>query len=189
MPKIGAPSESSIANWPARVSLEDGGVETIVFTESDIRKARERPCAGSPTAAPDLALGMKVFVYFNVRLRLFSIKALEGESRGRVVHHASTVEVLDATFKVSEAGRQRVLKEKRKNVHAGIVGTLGYFGHEPLEHTQDALVFTYNPYKMSTFCTADGTPVHRGRRVVLGPLASYVEGSGSDDAPACVAEM
>lgn len=118
---------------------------------------------------------VKVFVYYNVRLRLFSVKALDGESRGRVVHHASTVEVLDATLKVSEAGRQRVLREKRKNVHAGVVGTLGYYGPEPLEHTHDAVTFSYNPYKMSTFCMADGTPVHQGRRVVLGPAASYVE--------------
>lgn len=131
---------------------------------------------------------MRVLVYFNVRLRLFSIKALEGESRGRVAHHAPTVEVLDATFKVSEAGRQRVLREKRKNVHAGIMGTLGYYGTEPLEHARDATVFVYDPYKMSTFCTVEGTPVRRGRRVVLGPDACYVEGSGSDDAPVCVEE-
>lgn len=67
---------------------------------------------------------MKVFVYFNLHKKLFSIKALEGSNKGRVIAHSSSVSLKDASCKVSEAGRQRVIKEKRKNVHAGVVGTL-----------------------------------------------------------------
>jgi hypothetical protein len=56
------------------------------------------------------------------------------------------VALTNVTFKVSEAGRQRVLQEKRKNVHAGVVGTLvdslGSVGSERV---------TYNPYKGGTF--------------------------------------
>jgi len=49
---------------------------------------------------------------------------LEGPDKGRVVGWASTVLLSDVTPKVSEAGRQRVLREKRKNVHAGMGGYL-----------------------------------------------------------------
>ena len=67
---------------------------------------------------------MRVFVYFNLHKKCLSVKALEGESKGRVIAHADSVELVNATFKVSQAGRQRVLRERRKNVHAGVVGTM-----------------------------------------------------------------
>ena len=65
---------------------------------------------------------MKVFVYFNLHRKLFSVKALEGPDKGKVIGHTTYLWLKDVTFKVSEAGRQRVLREKRKNVHAGVVG-------------------------------------------------------------------
>jgi len=65
---------------------------------------------------------MKVFVYFNLRKRCFSVKALEGMYKGRVIAHRDSLHLQDAEFKVSEKGRQRVIRERRKNVHAGVVG-------------------------------------------------------------------
>lgn len=88
---------------------------------------------------------MKVFVYFNLHRKCFSVKALEGVNKGHVIDHANFVALEDVTFKVSEAGRQRVLLEKRKNVHAGVVGTLVdkyIVGNQRV---------TYNPYKGSNF--------------------------------------
>lgn len=38
--------------------------------------------------------------------------------------HATHLKLSDVVFRVSEAGRQRVLKEKQKNVHAYAVGLL-----------------------------------------------------------------
>lgn len=67
---------------------------------------------------------MRVFVYFNLHRKVWSVKALDGAAKGRVVAHASHVALCDAVCRVSEAGRQRVIREQRKNVHAGIVGTL-----------------------------------------------------------------
>lgn len=89
---------------------------------------------------------MKVFVYFNLHRKCFSIKALEGASKGLVIKHAYFVALNNVTFKVSESGRQRVLKEKRKNVHAGVVGTLV----DSLDSVGSERV-TYNPYKGNTF--------------------------------------
>jgi hypothetical protein len=89
---------------------------------------------------------MKVFIYFNLHKKVWSVKALEGENKGRVINHVSNIILKDAKFKVSEAGRQRVLKEKKKNVHAGVVGTIS-------DEIPVALYerVTYNPYKYSTF--------------------------------------
>ncbi len=69
-------------------------------------------------------------------------------------------------FRVSEAGRQRVLKEQRKNVHAGVVGILsedsdtGYF--IDMAQRQGERI-TYNPYRFSTFVRAtDESPITVG---------------------------
>lgn len=127
---------------------------------------------------------MRVFVYFNLHRKCWSVKALEGPAAGRVVAHASAVSVYDVRFKVSEAGRQRVIREQRKNVHAGIVGDLGCFeGHYtdagapivrecyradvfPLSDRLPAV--TYNPYKAPTFVRKDnGEPIRRAACVTL----------------------
>ena len=49
---------------------------------------------------------MKVFVYYNLHKHLWSIKALEGPDKGRVVHYATSVLLRDPVAKVSEAGRR-----------------------------------------------------------------------------------
>ena len=89
----------------------------------------------------------RVMVYFNLHKNLWSIKSLK---TGLVIGHAETVILSDVKPRVSEAGRQKVLETKQKNVHAGIVGTL--------ESTRDAIYIikdfdeiTYNPYKYKTF--------------------------------------
>lgn len=132
---------------------------------------------------------MRVFVYFNLRRKVWSIKALEGLQRGRVVAHASAVAILGCAFRVSEAGRQRVIREQRKNVHAGIVGDLdGFVGDltdagwfsvarefersciaaiAPLEGDRAPAV-TYNPYKAPTFVRKDtGAAIRRAACVTL----------------------
>lgn len=112
---------------------------------------------------------MRVFVYFNLHRKCWSIKALEGERKGRVIGHAHYIDLADVTWKVSEAGRQRVLREKKKNVHAGAVGVLEKWSEwDGATHgvafgdtTFDRLsltnpdtapdTITYNPYKGPTF--------------------------------------
>lgn len=106
---------------------------------------------------------MKVFVYFNLHRKCFSVKALEGVNKGRVIKHACYVALHNATFKVSEAGRQRVLLEKRKNVHAGVVGTLV----DSLDIICNERV-TYNPYKGSNFTLCGtGDPILASTSVSL----------------------
>ena len=58
----------------------------------------------------------KIRVYYNFRKKLFSVQEKINGS-WKVVEHTKEIFLRNATFKVSEAGRQRVLKQKRKNVH------------------------------------------------------------------------
>jgi hypothetical protein len=57
----------------------------------------------------------------------------------------------DVKYLVQPAGRARVLREKKKNVHAGLSGY--YVDHVPVP----AISFdvTYNPYKYETFVNTE----------------------------------
>jgi hypothetical protein len=69
----------------------------------------------------------------------------------------------DVIFKVNEAGRQRVINERKKNVHAFIVCDKYRLGGR--EIIDNAGVITYNPYTTSTF-TCDGESITQACRVV-----------------------
>jgi hypothetical protein len=88
----------------------------------------------------------KVFVYWNLHKDCFSVKALEGEHKGLVVAHTDSLKLRDALPKVSQAGRQRVIAEGKKNVHAGITG---YIRDTEASDMKGNLY--YNPYKVETF--------------------------------------
>jgi hypothetical protein len=95
---------------------------------------------------------MRVYVYFNLHKKVWSVRALEGENKGRVIQHTTSLCLANCVFKVSEAGRQRVLRERQKNVHAGITGTL--LDAPPPEVNFDRRI-TYDPYKYATFVDAN----------------------------------
>lgn len=96
-------------------------------------------------------IGTKVFVYFNLHKKVFSVKAMEGRNKGRVIAHAATVTLANGITKVSAAGRARVLAEKVKNVHAGVQGQLTGLGEDATFDFSEAQAITYNPYRFETF--------------------------------------
>lgn len=102
--------------------------------------------------------GQKVFVYFNLHKKLFSVR---DQLTGLVVDHTNHITLRDVVFKVSEAGRLRVLREKRKNVHAGI---LGYVTDNDETLTERAF---YNPYKYDSFVDANGQKLSKASIVAL----------------------
>lgn len=101
---------------------------------------------------------MKVFCYWNLHKKLWSVKAVEGELKGIVIAHCRELTMNDCILKVSEAGRQRVLQEKKKNVHAGIVGTIQF---EYVDPKEENIRLRYNPYKGPDFVGVD----HVGREI------------------------
>lgn len=83
-----------------------------------------------------------VRVYRNLHRGGYSIK------QGRyVVAHATACVISEARFIVNETGRQRVLQEKKKNVHAYVDGMLSKFDAESCRGQQ----VKYNPYKAGVF--------------------------------------
>lgn len=110
----------------------------------------------------------KVQVYKNLNKDCYSVRDAKEK---RVTGHANAVVLKNASFKVSEAGRQRVLKEKRKNVHAYVEG----------EKTNGANVrglkpVTYDPYKYKTFVDKKTKkPIKSAALVVLKPDGVYAK--------------
>lgn len=91
---------------------------------------------------------MKVRIYYNLHRKQLSVQSKTPKG-WRVVNHVSKVMLENVRFKVSEAGRQRVLRERKKNVHAFIEGDLVLDGNGgPIE--ADTLV-SYNPYLRGSF--------------------------------------
>ena len=87
-------------------------------------------------------IGKKVQVYFNLHKKCFSVK---DKKTRLVIAHVNSICLENVVFKVSEKGRQRVLSEKRKNVHAVVEGDIT--GVEGLGE----ISITYNPYKYKSF--------------------------------------
>lgn len=104
---------------------------------------------------------MKVFVYRNLHRKCFSVKSLEGPDKGRVVAWVGDITLSGVVFKVSKAGRARVLAEGKKNVHAGVTGE--WVRNDVVARTKEAQYnevlrkswATYNPYKFSSFVFMD----------------------------------
>jgi hypothetical protein len=118
---------------------------------------------------------MRVFVYFNLHKKVFSVKALEGDKRGLVVAHVDRILIDRPEFVVSQAGRQRVLREQKKNVHAGIRGIWAAWvdGIEGWDHLTSV---TYNPYLYSSFVAKSTlAPVHKATFAVLDNKRIFAE--------------
>ena len=107
---------------------------------------------------------MKVCVYWNFHKKVFSLVSNEGTYKGKVIAYCDKLELDDVIFKVSESGRNRVLREKKKNVHAKIYGNLVRSNiiedkYNLLEKFKSIIknvnlnnnIITYNPYKYSSF--------------------------------------
>ena len=107
---------------------------------------------------------MKVEVYFNLHKHLFSVRQCP---TGKVILHTTGVHLDKPQFVVREAGRQRVLRERKKNVHAFVRGYASYFDDWNPD-ILDVDVIGYNPYKFDTFVSAhDTSPVRSAKRAVL----------------------
>lgn len=93
----------------------------------------------------------------------FSIQQRTGQLRGKISGYAPAVLISAPTLNISEAGRSRVLKEKRKNVHAFLRGTLYATATQiPPELLSLACqVISYSPYHGPYFFdTANRSPVY-----------------------------
>lgn len=103
----------------------------------------------------------KYYIYRNLRLKdTFSIRY-----RGKVVARHTMTLARNVKFQVSEAGRQRVLREKQKNVHAYVVADEVVPYTEAIGTSQLQRI-TYNPYTGPHF-TIDGYPITSAKAVLF----------------------
>lgn len=113
---------------------------------------------------------MKVRVYKNLRLSTKRDPMYSVMYKGRVIAHVRSIILAGAKFIVRESGRQRVLREKRKNVHAFVEGewARGKKAHR-LFGTCFFSEVKYNPYMAPTFIrTAYRTPIHIADGAMIG---------------------
>jgi hypothetical protein len=93
--------------------------------------------------------GDRVECYFNLHKNLYSVRV-----GGLVVAHTREIQLSSVTLAVQRAGRERVLREKRKNVHAFVRGVW-----DPTAECGEQEV-TYNPYLHESFVLREtGDPV------------------------------
>jgi hypothetical protein len=71
---------------------------------------------------------------------------------GAPVRHVETFTLTGVTFKVSAAGRARVLAKRVRAVHAWAIGTPAPM---PAQAAADLVPVTYNPYRADTFTRTD----------------------------------
>ena len=113
-----------------------------------------------------------VSVYRNLHKNCWSV-----QQGGRVVFHAISLVLRDFTTVVRKAGRERLLRERKKNVHAFLKGHLLSVGFgsisaeieflRSLGIDYDAEHFRYSPYESDFFVTDSGSVVNRGITVLL----------------------
>tara|TARA_Y100000034_G_C6819001_1_gene368670 strand:- start:503 stop:883 length:381 start_codon:yes stop_codon:yes gene_type:complete len=93
--------------------------------------------------------GQSVEIYYNLHKKCFSVR--DRKTR-RVIAHTDSISLLKATFHVSEKGRDRVRREKRKNVHAFVRGTYKKLGWST---NSQWFKVKYNPYEYDRFYSED----------------------------------
>jgi hypothetical protein len=105
---------------------------------------------------------MRVEVYYNLHKNVFSVR-----HKGKVIAWGNRVTIENPEYVVREKGRQKVLKEGRKNVHAFVRGTLSdidifndhYGSMRPMPQE-----VTYNPYKYDSFMASHtNQPIKRAK--------------------------
>jgi ribosomal protein L31E len=120
--------------------------------------------------------GDRVEVYRNLHNNTFSVRR-----GGKVVKHLEnwmTLHLQDVKFAVQPAGREKVRREGKKNVHAYVRGTVVKAEDHHFKETfkeKCNLWVTYNPYQNDSFISyvpisrdeTRVTPIHKANLVTL----------------------
>ena len=117
--------------------------------------------------------GKWVEAYYNLHKNVLSVRR-----GGRVQLHTEALELDNVKFVVQPAGREKVLKEKRKNVHAFVRGNYKCSGKNARLSNWLWKRVRYNPYKFKTFMVVAPAerwlgprpllvPIHEAKRVII----------------------
>lgn len=112
---------------------------------------------------------MRVKVYYNLHKNIFPI-----QYKGVVLGYARNLKLKNVEFKVNQKGREKVIREQKKNIHAYVIGDLVSIDNsnefelksnssKPMEQMElltylddefnptHNIAVIYNPYKYSQF--------------------------------------
>ena len=83
--------------------------------------------------------------------------------------HADFVKLRNVEFRVRQGGKEKVRDERRKNVHAFVIGDLIDFCEFPCEFLEEPYsdtIVTYNPYFHDSFVIKDtDEPIYHAKEV------------------------
>jgi hypothetical protein len=97
---------------------------------------------------------MRDLIYWNLHDKVFTV---QDPLTGRVGRHTPSLTLRDVEFKVDQEERARMLREKRRNVHARVHGEIL---PDELEITEDWIRVIYDVDKYDSFVSAhDERPV------------------------------
>lgn len=119
--------------------------------------------------ASPVGLGRKTWAHLHLpRLRAGELECISVKVPGERIAYVDAVELLDVTFYVSEAGRQRCLTEGVRNVHAWVVGTSTELCDDTLARALFYRRALYCPFKGGAFVDADTLrPIYEAERARL----------------------
>lgn len=107
---------------------------------------------------------MKVMVYYNLNKHTFSVT-----HNSKVIMYADYVKLKDVEFRVRQGGKEKVRSEKRKNVHAFVIGELleySIFPSKDIPTPSSNEIITYDPYKYDSFVfKSNGEPVFHAKEI------------------------
>ena len=109
---------------------------------------------------------MRVEIYFNLHKKVFSMR-----HKGKVIAHVCKATLKDVSFVVQPAGRAKVLREGKKNVHAFARGELVDQTDYDWNYNKiykKPKIAKYNPYKAATFVDKYDVPLYNSDVAYLG---------------------
>ena len=111
-------------------------------------------------------IGKKVMCYYDLHRHTFSVTY-----NGLVMLKADYLKLNDVEFRVRQGGKQKVRDEKRKNVHAFVIGNLDDYCEFPCRNIpvpESNDVVTYNPYKYDSFVIkTTKEPIYKSNKIEM----------------------
>lgn len=106
----------------------------------------------------------RYYIYRNLRTGGFSVRYC-----GRVIDRLHTFTAEGVEFRVNEKGRQKVIKDRQKNVHAFVVAdkyTVEKYPILTVDEVDRMIRITYNPYTDTQF-KCHGFNFYSARKIIF----------------------
>jgi hypothetical protein len=145
-----------------RIRIQNDG--DVIRAEAEIDRNKIMEEITNNNSETEDFTGKRVMVHYNLHKHTFSVTY-----KNKVILHADYVKLSDVEFRVRPGGNDRVRKEKSKNVHAFVIGTLLDYCEFPCDKIPDESnenIVTYDPYKYNSFVyKSSKEPVYNAKEV------------------------